>query len=64
MEEGILDIELMDRPILGKGEEEDGSNDGELNDGAEGLGVLHFRALAEAPRDPTGLIVVEGVVIG
>jgi hypothetical protein len=37
MEEGILDIELMDRPVTGEGKGEDGTNSGELDDGAEGL---------------------------
>jgi hypothetical protein len=41
MEEGILDIELMDRLVAGEGEGEDGVNSGELDDGAEGLVVVH-----------------------
>jgi hypothetical protein len=40
LEEGILDVELMDRPVPG----EDGSNDGELDDRAEGLVVVHSGA--------------------
>jgi hypothetical protein len=32
MEEGILDIELMDRPVAGEGKGEDGANSGELDD--------------------------------
>jgi hypothetical protein len=34
MEEGILDIELMDRPVAGEGEGEDDTNSGELDDRA------------------------------
>jgi hypothetical protein len=64
MEEGILDIELMDRPVVGEGEGEDRANSGELDDGAEGLVVVHSGALGEAPKDPTGLVVVEGAVRG
>jgi hypothetical protein len=60
--EGILDIELMDRPVPGEGEGEDGSNGGELDDEAEGLVVVHSGALGEAPKDPTGLVAVEGAV--
>jgi hypothetical protein len=62
MEEGILDVELMDRPVLGEceGEGEDDSNGGELDDGAEGLVVDHAGALGEAPKDPTNLVAVEG----
>jgi hypothetical protein len=39
MEEGILDIELMDHLVPGEGE--DDTNNGELDDGAEGLIVVH-----------------------
>jgi hypothetical protein len=64
MEEGILDIELMDHPVAGEGEGEDGTNSGELDDGAEGLVVVHSGALGEALKDPTGLVAVEGAVRG
>jgi hypothetical protein len=39
VEEGILDVELMDRPVSGGGEGEDVANGGKLDDGAEGLVV-------------------------
>jgi hypothetical protein len=64
MEEGILDVELMDCPVPGEGKGEAGSNGGELNDGVEGLVVVHSRALGEALKDPTGLVAVEGAVRG
>jgi hypothetical protein len=64
MEEGILDIELMDRPVAGEGEGEDDANSGELDDRAEGLIVVHSGALGEAPKDPTGLVAVEGAILG
>jgi hypothetical protein len=57
MEEGIFDVELMDRLVLGEGEGEDDANGGELDDGAV---VVYFGALGEAPKDPTDLVVVEG----
>jgi hypothetical protein len=41
VEEGILDVELMNRLVPGEREREDGSNGGELDDGAEGLIVVH-----------------------
>jgi hypothetical protein len=59
MEEDILDIELMDRPVPREGEGEDDTNDDKLNDEAEGLVVVHFGPLSEAPKDPTGLVAVE-----
>jgi hypothetical protein len=64
VEEGILDVELVDRPVPGEGDEEDGANSGKLDDGAEGLVVVHSGALVEAPKDPTGLVAVEGAVRG
>jgi hypothetical protein len=58
MEEGILDVELMDHPDPG----EDGANNGDLDDGAKGLVVVYSRALCESSKDPTGLIEVEGAI--
>jgi hypothetical protein len=60
MEEGIIDVELMDRLVPREGEGEDGANSGELDDRAEGLVIVHFEALGEAPKDPTSLVAVEG----
>jgi hypothetical protein len=62
MEEGVLDIELMDHPILGEGEGEDDTNGGELDDGAEGLIVVHSGALGEASKGLAGLVAVEGAI--
>jgi hypothetical protein len=56
VEEGVLDVELMGRPVLG----EDGSNTGKLDDGVE----VYSEALGEAPEDPSGLVEVEGAVQG
>jgi hypothetical protein len=64
VEEDILDVELMDRPVPGEGEGVDGSNGGELDDGAAGLVVVHSGALGEGSKDPTGLVGVEGAVRG
>jgi hypothetical protein len=64
MEEGILDIELMDRLVAEEGEGEDGANSGELDNRAKGLVVVHSGALCEAPKDPTGLVAVEGAIRG
>jgi hypothetical protein len=64
MEEVILDIELMDHPVPGEGEEEDNTHGGELDDGTEGLVVVPSRALGEAPNDPTSLVAVEGAIRG
>jgi hypothetical protein len=52
----------MDHPVSREGEGEDGANDGELGDGAESLVVVYSGALGEAPKDPAGLVAVEGAV--
>jgi hypothetical protein len=61
MKEGVLDVELMDHLVPGEGEEEDDADD-ELDDEAEGLIIVHSRALGEAPKDPAGLVAVEGAI--
>jgi hypothetical protein len=35
MEEGVLDIELVNRPVPGEGEGEDDTDSGELDNGAD-----------------------------
>jgi hypothetical protein len=62
MEEGILDIELMNHPIPGERVEEDSANGSKLDDGAKGLVIVHSGALGEALKDPTCLVAVEGAV--
>jgi hypothetical protein len=62
VEEGILDVELMNRLVPGEGEGEDGSHGGKLGDEVDGLVVVHTGALGEAPKDPTGLVAVNGAV--
>jgi hypothetical protein len=52
MEEGILDVELMDRPIPREGEGENSSNGGKPDDGAKGVVVVHSKALSEALKGP------------
>jgi hypothetical protein len=64
VEECILDIELIDRLVLIEGKGEDGMDGGKLDDGAKGLVVVHSGALGEAPKDPTGLVAVDGVIQG
>jgi hypothetical protein len=49
----------MDRPVPGGGEGENGLNGGELDDGAEGLVVVHSGALGKALKDSMGLVAVE-----
>jgi hypothetical protein len=64
VEEGILDVELMDHLVSGEGEGENGLNGSKLDNEAEGIVVVHSGALGETPKDPTGLVAVEGAVRG
>jgi hypothetical protein len=59
MEEGVLDVKLMDRLVPGEGEGENNTNGGELDDGAKGLVIVHSGTLGEASKDPAGLVAVE-----
>jgi hypothetical protein len=45
-----------------EGEGEDSPNGGRLDDGVEGLIVVHSGALSEALMDPTGLVSIQGVI--
>jgi hypothetical protein len=54
MKKAILDIELMDRLVPGEGEND--MNGGELDNGVEGLVVLHSGTLCETLKDPTSLV--------
>lgn len=62
MKEYIFDVHLVDCPIPGEGEGEDGLNGGGLGDAVEGLVAVHFRAPSEAPKDPTDLVPIQGVI--
>jgi hypothetical protein len=55
VEEGILNVELMDHPVPGEGKGEDCANSGELEDGAKGLVVVHSRALGKPRRTQRAL---------
>jgi hypothetical protein len=54
MKEDIIDVQLVDRLVPEKGEGENSMNGGGPHDEAEGLVVVHFGALSEAPKGPNG----------
>jgi hypothetical protein len=60
VKEGILDVQMEDCPVLGKGE--DDPNGGELDDEAECFVVVHSEAPSETSNDPMGLVPIQGVV--
>jgi hypothetical protein len=56
VEEGVLDVELVHGPTLGDSQSQHNPDGGRLDDGAEGLIVVHPEALSEPPEDPTSLV--------
>jgi hypothetical protein len=62
MEEGVLDIELVHGPTPGDSQSQHSLDGGRLDNGAEGLIIVHPGALSEPPEDPTSLISIERVV--
>jgi len=62
VEEGILHVELADRPIPGRSNAEHGADRGRLDDRAEGLVVVDAGLLGETADDPARLVPGEGTV--
>jgi hypothetical protein len=57
VKEGVLHIQLVDRPLSRGRDAEDNLNGSRLDDGAEGLIVVDAVALGEATDDPASLSV-------
>jgi hypothetical protein len=55
MEEGVLDVELVHGSTSGDSQSQHSSDGGSLNDGVDGLVVVHPEALSEPPEDPMSL---------
>jgi hypothetical protein len=62
VEEGVLDVELVHGPTPGDSQSQHSPNNGRLDDGAEGLVVVHPGALSEFPKDPTSLISIKRAI--
>jgi hypothetical protein len=62
VEEGVLDIELVHRPTLGDSQSQHSLDGGRLDDGAEGIIVVHPRALSQLPKDPASLVLVKRAI--
>jgi hypothetical protein len=56
MEEDVLDVELVHGPTPGDNQSQHSLDGGRLDDGAEGLVVVHPRALSEPPEDSMSLV--------
>jgi hypothetical protein len=61
-EEGVLDVELVHEPTLGDSQSQHSPDGGRLDDGAEGLIVVHPGALSEALEDPTSFISIKRAI--
>jgi hypothetical protein len=62
MEEGILHIELLNRPVMGDSSDEYCAHGGRFHNRVEGLIVVDSGALSETPKDPASLVAIEGPV--
>jgi hypothetical protein len=62
MEEGVLDVKLVHWSTPRESQSQHSPDDGRLDDGAEGLVVVHPRALSEPPEGPTSLVPVKRVI--
>ena len=62
MEEGILDVELVERPGARYREAEDDADRGRLDDGAECLVKVDPRLLREAANHPSRLVAGEAAI--
>jgi hypothetical protein len=58
VEEGVLDVELVHRPAPRDSKSQHCPDSGRLDDGAEGLIVVHPGALSEPSKDLTSFVPV------
>jgi len=56
MQEGVLDIKLMNKPLTGESQGKHRANSGRLHHWAEGLQKVHTRLLRETAEYPTCLV--------
>ena len=56
VQEGVLDVQLVDRPVGGDGEGEHDTDGGRLDDGRERLAKVDAGLLREAAKNPTCLV--------
>jgi hypothetical protein len=62
IEEGILHIELLNRPVMGDSSDEHRAHGGLFHNRTESLVVVDSGALSETPKDPASLVAIEGPV--
>ena len=59
MEEDVLDIKLMNRPVAGERQREHGTYGGWLDDGTKSLREVNARTLCEAAQHPARLVALK-----
>jgi hypothetical protein len=62
MEESILHIELLNRPVMGDSSDEHRVHDSRFHNWAKSLIVVDSGALSETPKDPASLVAIKGSV--
>jgi hypothetical protein len=62
VEEGILDVELVHGPVPGDSQSRHSLDGGRLDDGTEGLVVVHPGALSEAQKDLMILVPIKRAI--
>lgn len=62
MKKSILDIELMNKPVVGECQTEDCADGGWFDDRIESLIIIHTRSLSESAMDPTSLISLQRTI--
>jgi hypothetical protein len=56
VQEGVLNVEVVNWPGVSEGQREHRADGGRLHNWAEGLVVVDFGALSEAPKNPASLV--------
>lgn len=62
MKKGIGNIELLRRPLLGRGDSEHNADDGRFDDQRERLTEIHTNTLGEAMNNPSCLVAIERAI--
>jgi hypothetical protein len=62
MKKCVLHIKLMDRPVPGMSQREDGANRGWLDNGAESFSIINTGTLGETAKNPSSLVSVQRAI--
>jgi hypothetical protein len=62
VEEHIVDIQLMNRPVLVKSQAKDGADGGRLHNRVESLVEIDARAPSKSAKDQTRFVALKGTI--